>query len=48
VGQQALADDEVRRCGLVGRLDCHGRRIVYADAGKEVTVVLESSKLSVS
>jgi hypothetical protein len=48
VGQQALADDEVRCCGLVGRLDCHRRRIVYADAGREVTVVLESSKLSVS
>lgn len=46
VREQALADDKVRRCDLVGRLNCHGRRILYADAGREVAVLLEGPILS--
>jgi len=45
VREQALADDEVRRYVLVDRLDDHGRHILDADAGREVAVALESSRL---
>lgn len=47
VREQALADDKVRRYVLMGRLDDHGRRILDADAGREVAVFLESSRLRI-
>jgi hypothetical protein len=46
VREQALADDKVRRYVLAGRIDGHGRRILYAYAGREVAVVLKSSRMS--
>lgn len=46
VREQALADDKVRRHGLVGRLNCYRRRILYTDAGREVAIVLEGTILS--
>ena len=44
VRDQALADDKVRRCGLMGHLGYHGRRIMYADARREVAVILEGPR----
>jgi hypothetical protein len=44
VREQALADDEILRRSLVGRLNCQGRCILHADARREVAIFLEGSR----
>lgn len=44
VREQALADDEILRRSLVGRLNRQGRCILHANAGREVAIFLEGSR----
>jgi hypothetical protein len=44
VREQALANDKAWRRGLMCCLSYHRRRIMYADARREVAVVLEGSR----
>jgi hypothetical protein len=44
VREQALADDQVRRRGLVRRLGHHGGGVVHTHARREVAVALESPR----